>query len=431
MPLEQVYMALLRNRDWMNVVLLRSGDLLQADNGCNNPIELVVANPNGFSWREQDVEYRMELLRFFQIDVRSNHFRVCKKVGKHLSFGLALGKIKHAEMAGDVVVGELPLLINSSTIFSLHCSNCSVELITTRQFRDIQAVPLVTMKPSTVFCGNYNALVYPREYQLFYGLNYVVVSPTVLGAKVKYTNNFRHLQCSRCLHYIGEVLGFSVAVQLYADALRVLKRNCESPSEFSDIFGHVTATQMLLRIMYDADLVDMTKARIILKAVRPDGQLHFLLLLMDINQIQILRSQLLPPTNPENDESSNGSDSNAMINNKKDGKLPNSQMNPPKVVKYLKIRGYAATRIKYLICSSDVELAANHGMYHEWVEDGSTPLRVSYSMMAELIMELNVNENLVAILEKAPIDVKINEPRLSYLIHEKDEEFYKRQEECA
>ncbi|KAH8306446.1 hypothetical protein KR018_011539 [Drosophila ironensis] len=452
MPLDQVYIALLRNRNWIRVVLLRSVNLFQPETTSSYPSEMVEVKSNGITWFEKHLEYRIELSRFFKIAVKTEEgepiFAIAETVDNNVRFGLALNDINHRELVCDVDLGALRIHIQPTTTFSLHCSNCSCEVMPRRKFRHVLPVPATTMRPQNYFCGRKGS-VYPREDQLFYGLNHLVVCPQVIVPKFKYRRGHRRLQCPRCLQDLGEILGYNVAAQLNADTLRLLQWDGESASHFSDIFGHVTATQMMVRLLHDADPVNMMKARIFLKAVRPDGQLHYLQLLVDTHQLKILRSELIPestwPSSSEEGatESSSESDFCLMSSDSSDDSPQHADNlrpplpirapppRPPKLVTYVGVRRYRACRIKYLVSASDSELATNHDMFMLWRREGTRMLRISYTMMAELIGELNANEHMAAALEELPTPRNSKLPRLSYIILEPDDEFYNRQQQYS
>ncbi|KPU79452.1 uncharacterized protein Dana_GF26877, isoform B [Drosophila ananassae] len=454
MPLDQVFVGLLRNRSWVNILLMRSLNLYQLNTLDRNPTEVIEVSTNGFSWNEQNLEYRVELDKFFEIGVKTDEgeplFAQGEMQANNVIFGAALRRLNHRMMAPEIELGELRIHIKPSISCSIHCSNCSNEVITSRDFAQVKPVPITTMKPQNYFCGRCKVPIYPREDQLFYGLNYLVVNPKVIGPGVTYTRGQRRLQCSRCLQCLGDVLGLDVAVQLHADALRVLQWDKDKPIQFAEIFGHVTVTQLMLRLLHDAEPVNLEKTRIFLRALRPDGQLQYLQLLVDKRQVQLLRSPLAPENESlprrrvaSETESSSESDfdiSSSDRSNPAFSPTPGDEEivrpvakrkivreRPVKVVKYVGIRGYRACRLKYLFSGNDRELSDNHELILQWREEGCRLLRVSYSMMAEILAELNANEHIVAALEKLPPPVKTDQPRLSYIIYETDDEFYGKQ----
>ncbi|KAH8268439.1 hypothetical protein KR026_007107 [Drosophila bipectinata] len=458
MPLDQVFIGISRNRSWINVALMRSVNLYQPNTlppehqpNNANLTEMIEVCSNGFSWKEKNLEYRVELERFFEISTKGDEgehiFGMAEMQDNNVIFGVGLHRLNPRMMANDIEMADIRIFIKASKRYSLHCSNCANEVITAREFAQVKPVPVTTMKPQNYFCGRGKIPIYPMEDHLFYGLNYLVVHPKVVGPGVTYTRGQRRLQCSRCLQGLGEALGLNVAVHLYADALRVLPRVEDNPAvQFLDIFGHVTVTQMMLRLMHDAEPISPEKARIFLTAVRPDGQLHYLQLLVYTRKIQLLRSSLAPKhqSHPRRGaaaeaESSSESDFEAVSSDSSNTTFtPEEEIvrpavfrkpireRPLKVVKYVEVSGYRAYRIKYVFSGSDHELSNNHEVIEQWREEGCRLLRVSYFMMADIMTELNANEHVVAALEKSPTPVQTEQPRVSYIIYETDEEFYDR-----
>lgn len=475
MPLDQVIISYVRQRSWISVLLLRSLDLLQPGMLVENPCETIEVSPNGICFSERHLEYRIVLDEFFELAIKSEEgeplFGLGEMRANNVSFGLDIQRVNYRMMEQhtvDVKLGELPLRITAAEPCSLHCSNCANEIIGRRQYLRIQPVPVITMRPYSFFCGRYKIPVYPPEEQLFYGLNYLVICIQLLGNGLIRSRGRRRLQCSRCRQIVGEILGQDVAVQLFADALRVMTGSAgdDSPVEFREIFGHVTATQMMMRLLHDAEPINPEKTRLLLKAVRPDGQLHFLQMLVDTHQLHLFRSQLPAPRvlespkveqNPpkecdtssesgqemeKSDTSSSSISSCAQEGDTEMGSpstLPGAVATPfqeviqppddvPKAtVSYVELRGFRGCRMKYLFSGTDQELADNHEILEQWREEGARVLRVSYPMIMELVCELNANENMVAALEKNPAPSKSNIPRLSYIIYETDKDFYDRQ----
>uniref|UniRef100_A0A6P4EWW5 Uncharacterized protein LOC108044948 n=1 Tax=Drosophila rhopaloa TaxID=1041015 RepID=A0A6P4EWW5_DRORH len=456
MPVDQVVISYIRNRNWINVLLLRSMDLYRAVLG-ESRSERIEVSPNGICWTEQNLEYRIMVDKFFDIEIKTDQgeppYSLVEVEDNNVAFGLGLRRIKHRvleQLTVDVQQGNLALRINPLTTYSFHCSNCANELIGQRQFLQVKPVPLTTMKPQNYFCPRYRTAEYPREEELFFGLNYLVMCTQLLGNGVATTQGRRRLECSRCRQCVGEFLGRDVAVHLYADALRLL--DGDSPEiEFKEIFGHVTATQMMLRLLHDAEPISPDKSRLFLKAVRPDGQMHFLQMRVDTRQLHILRSELDFPEAlesgqalPMETDTSSESDSEMHLNytsssnsnpqsgdEDMDRSLPKPKTTegiPPKSVRYVQLTGFHGCRVKYIFSGTDHELSENHEFIMGWRDDGCRKLRISYAMMAELIGELHANEYLVSILEKLPPPSKFDKPRVSYIIFEEDEKFYARQQ---
>ncbi|KAH8332686.1 hypothetical protein KR074_009142 [Drosophila pseudoananassae] len=451
MPLDQVFIGLARNRNWINVVLMRSVNLYQPNTINANLTEMIEVCSNGFSWKESNLEYRVELDKFFEIatngDEGEHLFGMGEMEDNNVIFGVALRRLTHRIIAPEIDLADLRICIKESKRYSLHCSNCANEVITAREFAQVKPVPVTTMKPQNYFCGRGKIPIFPIVDHIYYGLNYLVVNPKVVGPGVTYTRGQRRLLCSRCRQLLGEALGLNVAVQLYADALRVLPWvEDNSAVQFQEVFGHVTVTQLMLRLMHDGEPICSEKTRIFLTAIRPDGQLHYLQLQVYTRKIPLLRSSLASKNRSQprhgvaaETESSSESEFDAISSDSSDTtftpaeeilspalfKRPKRER-PVKVVKYVEVNGYRAYRVKYVFSGSDHELSNNHEVIQQWREEGSRMLRVSYTMMAEIMTELNANEHMVAALEKAPTPVQTDQPRVSFIIYETDEEFYER-----
>ncbi|KAH8418124.1 hypothetical protein KR009_010334 [Drosophila setifemur] len=462
MPLDQVIISYVRNRNWINVLLLRSMNLYQSNTLVGNPGEMVEVSPNGISWYEQSLEYRILLDKFFEISVKSEEGEPISAWGEmqanHVAFGLGLRRISHRLMdpqtTTDVELRDLRMWIDPTRPFSLHCRNCANEVIGLRQFVQIQPLPVTTMQPQRYFSIR---SLYPREDQLFYGLNYLIACPEVIGSGVIYTRGLRRLNCSRCTQCFGRTLGQNGVVQLYADALVVLTG--EDPPRFREIFCHVTATQMMLRLLHDADPISPERTRLFLMAQRPDGQLQYLQMLIDTHQVHLLRSKLVPSEQFESGDAKN-TESESSSESDFEMKSSDSSSNSPsssstdvgadgdgggdgeedmvrpvpgnkitrelssKSVRYVVVNGFRGCRLNYVFSGDDGELSDNYESFLLGFEDGARMLRISYAMMSELIGELNANEHLVASLEMQPPPTKTNRSRLSYIIYETDEDFY-------
>ncbi|XP_017076787.2 uncharacterized protein LOC108111744 [Drosophila eugracilis] len=448
MPIDQVFISYLRNSNWINVLLLRSMNLFRPVL-VGSPKELLEVTPNGIVWIENNLEYRIMLNEYFDITTKTEDglipFSHAEILGNNLAFGLGLRRIRHPALNHHTIEVEqtdLPLNINTYTVCSMHCCNCANEIIEPRQYHQIQEIPRTTMKPQNYFCARNRVPVYPMDDELYYGLNYLVISTEILGNGIKTMRGRRRIMCSLCKQFVGEFLGRDVAVQLYADALRLVTE--DKPVNFKDIFGHVTATQILLRLLHDADPNGPEKSRLFLKAIRPDGQLQYLHLHIDTNQVHILRSELdtsedLKPVEElaiEADTSSDSdfeiilSDSSTSSSNSTKSKVADVETAEP-TVQYIHLRGFRGYRLRYIFSENDQELNQNYEITRTWFDEGSRILRISYLMMSELITELKANEHVAAFLEKTLPPQKSEHPRLSYILFEPDEDFYARHEQIA
>ncbi|XP_033167085.1 uncharacterized protein LOC117145507 [Drosophila mauritiana] len=459
MSLDQVIVNCLRNKNWISVLLLRSMDLFQPVLvESSNVFHLIEVSRNGIIWHEKNVEYRIMMDDFFDISTRTHvgdvPVTLVEMKGNHVSFGLYLHRIRYSILDALTVyveLGELPMRISPYHSCSLHCSNCTNEIIGQRQYYHIQEVPITTVLPQIYFCPRNRIPVYPSEEELYYGLNYLVVCTEILGNGVETIAGRRRVLCSRCKKCLGEFITRDVGVQLYADALRFV--TLDSPLEFKEIFDHVTPTQIMMRLVNDGENSGPDQRRLFLKAVRPDGQLQLLHLELDTKQMHILRSELKMPdsvkpnvslpmetdTSSESDVDMNDSDtsSNYSMLQTGDEEIPPTPRSttprgtPTKTVQYVRLRGYRGWRVRYLYSGSDQDLIDHDEVYMNWTYEKTRLFYISHLMMADLLCELNANENLVASLEKKPLPTGSDNPRQSCIICESDKEFYARQERFA
>ncbi|KAH8265593.1 hypothetical protein KR038_011335 [Drosophila bunnanda] len=473
MPIDQVVISYLRQRNYINVLLFRSFDLLKPGTLAGPGGELIKVAPNGVTYTERNLEYRIVLDDFFQLAVSTEdsdpYYGGALLRDNNVSFGLFVQNVNVRmleELTIEVKLRELPLRITSMEPCSLHCSNCANEVIRRQQYLRIQPVPVITMRPHSFFCGRHQIPVYPQEDQLFYGLNYVVICFLMMGSGVIRTWRRRRLECSRCRQVVGDVLRQDVAIRLYADALRVMTDGADglqSPAKVREIFGHVTATQLMMRLLHDAELLNPDKTRLLLKAVRPDGQVHYLQMMVDTQQMYLLRTEMPAlkeqgilsrdePKSPEQSDTSSEGDVEAKnsdtscssINSgaqeaSPGGNSPNAGANSPQVfqppedvpkriISYANLRGFRGLRIKFLFTGSDQDMVDNQEILEQWFNKGAREIRISYPMLMELLAELKANENMVVALEKQSNPISTNYPRVSYIVYETDQDFYARQQ---
>ncbi|EDW80483.1 uncharacterized protein Dwil_GK11543 [Drosophila willistoni] len=446
MPLEHVVISYVRDANWLNVLMLKSVDILQP---YTNPLvsqdRRIEVNPYGFRWLEAQVEQRVPFKDMFEVNhdledqMMLGH---AEETGIDITFGLSLKRINHFLLERNTVNVELEKLrmtIDENVLSTLYCSQCANEIVQTRCFGHIRPFPVLTMRPETCFATKYPVNVYPRDDGIFFGLNYIVVSPRVLGTRgILYFSNAQgcSVVCGRCRQLLGEVLGDGVAILLYADTIR------SSPFmsfQLNEIFKHVNTTQIMLRLLYDGMPMNAEKSRLFLKCIRPDGQHHYLVIL-EIRPIHIFRSKVCltddidQPVEPSisfTDSSSEGSqdtDTSSTSSGKRSdhgragnraAKRQRSGLN--RSVTSVDLEGYRGRRLKYLFFRTDEEIANATENLQEAITNDSLVVRISYVMLMELVNELNYNEQMVASLEKLPpAEVSMDTARLSYILFKHD-----------
>ncbi|XP_023165003.1 uncharacterized protein LOC111595467 [Drosophila hydei] len=445
MPLELIVISLMRTSKWINVLMLNTPD----EDKARQQSRRIDVSSNGIRWIERDFEQFTPLGNFFEINTNPEAgITVDKETNNATALKLSLVHINDAaldQQTVDVSIEELRLLLNESMACGLHCSNCYNELVTERRFSCIRPMPIHTMEPLKYFCPSNKLPTFLDEGELYYALNYIVISPKVLSKRVIQCGG--HVHCARCLQLVGESLGEKVAVQLYVDTLWVAPGGRDELPEgrLEKLFGQLTVSQLMLHLLQDAVPISEDKTRLFLKTVRPDGQLHYMLLLVDTSQLHLLRSKLSliedlnvsssqkdsfddddEETNEDCDsstESSTESSSDSAFaaietsdDDDSEPKAKRQRHSDSKPVHEVKVRGYRGCRINYHIFSSDEELAANTELIEQWRREGTPMLRISYMMMMDLLRELNVNELLVATLERIAPDEK--EGHVSYIIYE-------------
>ncbi|TDG52031.1 hypothetical protein AWZ03_001701 [Drosophila navojoa] len=437
MPLELIVISLMRTDKWINVLMLNTPD---EDFGRLQSRRIDVSS-DGIRWIERDYEQFTPLGKFFEINTNPEAgITVDKETSNATALKLSLVRINDAaldQQTVDVGIKELQLLLSGTC--TLHCTNCYNELVAARCFSSIRPMPIQTMEPLKYFCPKNRVPTAVDEGELYYALNYIVISPQILGKRLVQCGGRIH--CGRCLHLVGESLGEKVAVQLYVDTLWVGSAGQDGMPEgrLEKFFGPLTVSQLMLHLLQDAVPISDESTRLFLKTVRPDGQLHYMLLLVDTKPLHLLRSKLslIEDLNlgdydadisliSHSDSSSESITANSSDSDSDDSGPSVKRRRRPhrsgdsKPVHEIKVRGYRGCRINYHMFSTDEELAANTKLIEQWRKEGTPMVRISYGMMMDLLRELNVNELLVETLERIAPDEKTG--RVSYIIYEPDED---------
>ncbi|XP_022213435.2 uncharacterized protein LOC111068337 [Drosophila obscura] len=469
MPLDQVVALFVPNSNFLNVVLVKSLDLYKPGT-INREVEVVeniVINPNIICWSEKKIQHRIivgeyfEFVTRFGLEDRDPVYTQSLKFSDCISFNLKLHEINlELLMRQTLKVDIMDLRINlvANKPFSLHCSNCATELIQMRTYRIIDPLPMYTKRVPRDFWDSLELRNISYSEQIYYGLNQIVMSANHIqfDTKMIYCRKRRRVLCPGCPRVLGTFL--PRAVCLHADALRIGTR--ASPAarlEFNELFGHITPTQLMLRLMQDTEM-----SRMFLKCVRPDGQMHYMLLVPEMKKIQFLLSKpslfskidmkpldfMDADTSSESDDSSDSS--NESCSSSTDEDSPNSIDNPGstpipspiksmdharrpnttrKSIEHVFLTPYNGYNVKYIFASTDSELCDLKDTIHDWRDNNVRSLRISYAMMIELVSELNANEHIAAALGNLAPPCRSLEPRSSHIIFESDEEFYDTQQQ--
>lgn len=437
MPLDMIVISLMRTSKWINVLMVNT----PGEDNVHRQQRRIDVRPNGIRWIEPGFEQFTPLGKFFEINAnpdsgitmtKDSHNATAIKLSLHTINDEALDR-----KTKDVRIKGLRLLWPESMACALHCSHCHKELVGMQRFNRIRPMPICTMMPLKYFCPNDKGARHtPAEGELYYALNYIVISPKILGKRIIHSKGYIH--CGRCLQLVGETLGETVAVQMYVDTLSLVTKHqnkmCLSMARLEQHFGRLTVSQLMLHLLHDAVPISEEKTRLFLKTVRPDGQLHYMLLLVDTSQLHLLRSKIARTPVLSSDSNSECSSCNSNISTsndddeddgvKDDGLDKESYEKRQRVdnsrpVNVIQMQGYRGCRVNYRIFLSDEELAAHDDLIEQWRSEGTPILRISYMMMMSLLHELKNNELLVATLEGCGGNAK--GARTSYIIYVPDE----------
>lgn len=436
MPLDMIVISLMRSSKWINVLMVNTPAEDEDEDNAQRQLRRIDVRPNGIRWIEPDLEQFTPLGKFFKIDAspesgitinKDSHNLTAMKLSLHTINDEALNR-----RTKEVCIKGIRLLWTESMACALHCSNCHKELVAMRCFNRIRPMPVYTMEPLKYFCPNGKAHSRLAEGELYYALNYIVISPKILGKRVVRSEG--HIHCGRCLQLVGESLGEKVAVQLYVDTLSLASKHqnkvCLPMDKLERLFGQLTVSQLMLHLLHDAVPISEVTTRLFLKTVRPDGQLHYMLLLVDTSQLHLLRSKISPSDGMTSDSSSECSSYEGNISTSddeakeddpdKEPKEKRQRVGNSKPVHLVQVQGYRGCRVNYHIFLSDEELAAHDELIEQWRAEGTPILRISYLMMMSLLHELKINELLVTTMEGHCENEK--EARTSYIIYEPDED---------
>ncbi|XP_068155153.1 uncharacterized protein [Drosophila tropicalis] len=448
MPLEHIVISYVRDANWLNILMMKSVDILKP---YTNPLcsqdRRIDVNPFGFRWSEAHVEQRVPFKNIFEVSPDVDDQMVlghAEETGIDITFGLTLKRTNRFLLERNTInveVEKLKLKIEENVLSTFYCSQCANEVVQTRSFGYIRPFPVLTMRPETCFASKYPRNINPRDDGIFYGLNYIVISPRVLGTRgILFFSNAQgcSVVCVRCRQLLGEVLGDGVAILLYADTIRA---SLFMSFQLTDLFEHVNTSQVMLRLLYDTMPINTEKSRLFVKCIRPDGQHHYLIVL-EIRPIHVFRSKVCltddidqpvdlsinfvgsssersQDTEPPSTSSGRRADYGRFGHRL--GKRQRSVSN--KSVTTVDLQGYRGRRVKYFFLSTDDEIANSSENIQESINNEKLIVRISYEMLMELVNELNYNEQMVASLEKLPPpEIKMDTPRLSYILFKHDDD---------
>ncbi|KAL7745472.1 hypothetical protein ACLKA6_015476 [Drosophila palustris] len=228
--------------------------------------------------------------------------------GPHISFRFNYTQIdldavhKAANMLGEPK--SRPLLLSfgeREDVVSLHCSNCLYELVPSCSYKRLREFPSGLIDPSEFFCHNHGTTskqqptLVPSSFDLYYGLNHIVLNITVLQSRV--INSSGHLYCKRCMQMLGLTILEDAAAKLWADALRWLPSKSSPemhPSLPRQLFQHSTVTQLMLQLLSNLWTQSMPQlcpstSRALLIATMPNRQQQYMLIHVLERQLAVLR----------------------------------------------------------------------------------------------------------------------------------------------
>ncbi|KAH8381245.1 hypothetical protein KR093_000517, partial [Drosophila rubida] len=408
MPMELFIASIMRPAKWVNMLIVNSS---------NSKHRRIDVRTDGIRWREKNHEQFSRLGKFFQLKPKT--LKIEKEWRDEIAFRLNVTNFKVAaldEVTIHVPVDRLQLQLDESHTFGLQCNNCSNYVMPQRRFSFITQMPMVTMQPRKYFRINGTPAMTLSDGELYYGLNYIVMRQRVLGFGVM--RNREHIHCRRCLQLVGEALDELMAVKLYVDTLWVISskggdRSQMSEGQLEERFAPLSVSQVMLQLLPNAVPSSKHKSRIFLKAVRADGQLHYMLLLVDVRELRLLRSnQSLSEMFNLNCNVKRTARKGLKANRKGqdacfwpsgESKPKRQRLGAEKTVHEVKVSGYRGCRVNYQIFGNDAQLSANSEVFEQWHAEGTPMLRISYTTMMDLMHELKMNEDLVNKLERSAL----------------------------
>ncbi|XP_030378564.1 uncharacterized protein LOC115627131 [Scaptodrosophila lebanonensis] len=206
----------------------------------------------------------------------------------------------------SVHVSVKPLMlrfIEDAFPITLHCNNCSAELVTATTYKRLREFPTGIIEPAEFYCHlpvgpvPKSSLV-PASTDLFYGLNYVVVELRGLQKRVNFHGI--HIYCARCLRMLGHLILQGSAAHLWADALHW--RNNSKEAQPQSLFQHDSLTQFMLRMLYCLwrpmmPQLCLISGKALLWCALPNNERRYMEVLVLDPELRILRRN--SPDNPD------------------------------------------------------------------------------------------------------------------------------------
>ncbi|KAH8421255.1 hypothetical protein KR009_007023 [Drosophila setifemur] len=220
----------------------------------------------------------------------------------HISFRFNYTQIDlDALDGGSVQVALAPLLLScrENEPFAVTCRNCRAELVGERCYRRLREFPSCVVDPGEFFCHNHGpgcdskppSLV-PAETDLFYGLNYVVVSWNPANPNMLCRED--HLYCRRCMRFLGLAMFNGAAARLWADAVCWLGSVSVTEAVPRHLFKSSTLTQLVKRLLHSMwpqplPQLCLSTSRAALVTSLPSRCHRYLLIHVVESQLRVLR----------------------------------------------------------------------------------------------------------------------------------------------
>ncbi|XP_016931813.2 uncharacterized protein [Drosophila suzukii] len=229
--------------------------------------------------------------------------------GSHISFRFNYNQIDLAAVDGGAV--EVPLApqllsCQENEAITINCRDCRAELVPARSHRRLREFPSCVVDPSEFFCHNHGpegksqpiSLV-PAEADLFYGLNYVVISFSEENPNI--LNREDHLYCKRCMRFLGQTMFNGAAARLWADAVRWLPAGAPAAAPDRHLFQSSTLTQLFKRLLQSLwpqplPQLCLSTSRAVLVTSLPSRKRQYMFLHVVESQLRVLR-RIRPDSN--------------------------------------------------------------------------------------------------------------------------------------
>ncbi|XP_052857999.1 LOW QUALITY PROTEIN: uncharacterized protein LOC128265826 [Drosophila gunungcola] len=231
--------------------------------------------------------------------------------GSHISFRFNYNQIDLAAVdGGSVEVPLAPLLLScrDDEAMSINCRDCRAELVEARAYRRLREFPSCVVDPSEFFCHSHQGhgckttqppSLVPGEADLFYGLNYVVISLNAGNPHILTRED--HLYCQRCMRFLGQTMFNGAAARLWADAVRWLPAGARQPAPERHFFQSSTLTQLVKRLLHSLwpqplPQLCLSTSRALLVTSLPSRRHQYMFLHVVESQLRVLR-RIRPDSN--------------------------------------------------------------------------------------------------------------------------------------